>query len=282
MISNPSTGPYTQWENSATWVLMTPMKLLHQTTGNRGGGFAITNKEETIKLMAPLTLQENISHSWGEYQSVASRILSKVAGFDDLAADMRAVGGVAHNFDKILDAAKGAKGVEKTIRSTINEVGQRAQGIKIPHNKVDNPLVYQTSPHRTITFSFELASQSTKQPIGKDIYDITERFIYYSSPNLKPNDIEVDLPYIFEIQTIPSEIIYYPVCALTSVQPDYKAPYVDGYPMTITLTLTFEDLQPIFRNFLRDKSSRVTVVGKNAKKYKELKALENMKDNWMK
>ena len=90
MIQNPSTGPYTRWEYSATWVLMTPMKLHHQTTGNRGGGFAITNKEEPIKLIAPLTLQENISHSWTEYQSVAARILSKVAGFDDLAADIRA------------------------------------------------------------------------------------------------------------------------------------------------------------------------------------------------
>ena len=260
MLQNPSTGPYTSWENSATWVTITPMKLKHQTTGNRGGGFAITNKEEPFKLMAPLTMQENISHSWEEYQSVAARILSKVAGFDDLAADIRAVGGIAQNMNKILDAAKSAKGVEQTIRSTINAAGQQAQGIKIPHNKVDNPLVYKTSPHRSITFSFELASQAKKQPIGKDIYDIAEKFIFYSSPDLKPNDIEVDLPYIFEVQSIPAGIIYYPVCALTSVQPDYKAPYVGGYPMTLTLTLTFEDLQPIFRTFLRDRSNRVTVL----------------------
>jgi len=263
MLQNPSTGPYTRWEYSATWVLITPMKLHHQTTGNRGGGFAITNKEEPIKLLAPLTLQENISHSWTEYQSVAARILSKVAGFDDLAADIRAVGGIASNWDKILDAAKKAEGVEKTIRSTINEIGQRAQGIAIPHNKVDNPLVYETSPHRTITMSFELASQAKKQPIGKDIYDIAEKFIYYSSPDLKPNDIEVDLPYIFEVQTIPAGIIHYARCALTSVQPDYKAPYIGGFPMTITLTLTFEDLQPIFRTFLKEYAAKVTVIDPN-------------------
>jgi hypothetical protein len=66
--------------------------------------------------------------------------------------------------------------------------------------------------------------------------------------------------------TIPSEIIDYPVCALTSVQPDYKAPYVDGYPMTITLTLTFEDLQPIFRTFLKGGGrSRVTVKNPNSR-----------------
>lgn len=263
MLQNPSTGPHTRWKYSATWVLITPMKLHHQTTGNRGGGFAITNKEEPIKLLAPLTLQENISHSWTEYQSVAARILSKVAGFDDFAADARAIGSVGQNWKKVLDAAKKAEGVEKTIRSTINEMGQRAQGIAIPHNKIDNPLVYETSPHRTITMSFELASQAKKQPIGKDIYDIAEKFIYYSSPDLKPNDIEVDLPYIFEVQTIPAGIIHYARCALTSVQPDYKAPYIGGFPMTITLTLTFEDLQPIFRTFLKEYAAKVTVIDPN-------------------
>ncbi len=263
MLQNPSTGPWTRFTHSATWFLITPLKLLHQTTGNRGGGFKITGREEEIKLMAPATIQENISHQWEEYQSVAARILSKVAGFDDLAADVRAVGGVAKNFDKILDAAKSAKGIENTIRSTINAAGQSAAGIKIPHNKVDNPMVYKTSPHRTITISFELASQAKTQPIGKDIYDIAEKFIYYSSPDLKPNDIEVDLPYIFEVQTIPAGIIHYPRCALTSVQPDYKAPFVNGYPMTITLTLTFEDLQPIFRTFLKDNAAKVTVINPN-------------------
>ena len=260
MIKNPSVGPYVNWKYPATWVIMTPMKLNHQTTGNRGGGFAITDREEEISLLAPLNMQENISHQWSEYQTMASRILSKVAGFDDLTANIRALKGVAGGWDKILDTAKNARGVADTIRSSINAIGNAAQGVKIPHNKIDNPLVYETSPHRTITINFSLASQT--EPIGKDIYDITFKFINYSSPDLKPNDIEVDLPYIFSIRTDPSGIINYPVCALTSVQPDYKAPYVNGYPMTIDLTLTFEDLQPIFRTFLnKSYKAKVKVIG---------------------
>jgi len=259
MIQNPSIGRYADPSFDATWVIITPMKLHHQTTGNRGGGFAITGREEEIKLMAPPNLQENITHQWSEYQTMASRILSKVAGFDDLTANIRALGGVAKEWDKILDTAKNARGVSNTIRSSINAIGNAAQGVQIPHNKIDNPLVYETSPHRNITINFSLATQS--RPIGKDIYDITFKFINYSSPDLKPGDIEVDLPYIFSIRTEPSGIINYPVCALTSVQPDYKAPYVDGYPMTIDLTLTFEDLQPIFRTFLnKSYKSKVTVI----------------------
>ena len=77
-----------------------------------------------------------------------------------------------------------------------------------------------------------------------------QKLMKYSSPELKPgSDINIEFPYMWEIETLPSSFIKYKTCALIGVQPTWNAPYIgeNGVPSSVNLQLTFLDMSPLYR-----------------------------------
>ena len=74
----------------------------------------------------------------------------------------------------------------------------------------------------------------------------------YSSPDLiNESGIKIEFPYMWEIKTLPIDFINYPTCALTGVQPTWNSPYINGYPSSCNLQLTFVDLSPLYAGTIK-------------------------------
>jgi hypothetical protein len=71
---------------------------------------------------------------------------------------------------------------------------------------------------------------------------------------------KVELPYVFQVRTKTGvdgykDIVNMRCAAISSIQPTYFHPYVNGYPCKCELTITFIDIEPISR----DKTFNITV-----------------------
>ena len=223
------------------WVYLKPRKLEGQGTAGRGGSISVGGAGPTFKFLAPLDIQETVSHTWEPYESVQSRLAEKVRSVGKTVGEIEALG-KSFSFDTAKSLAS-SEGVNDFMRKTIANL----EGAAIPKMKVDTPLVYESSNRRNWIFNFNLVSEGiVKDSPSVDIIDVVQDLMKYSSPE-SAGSISINLPYIFDLSTSPASFIKASYTALTAVQPSYKGPYIKGYPSMCDLQLSFTDLSPLFR-----------------------------------
>ena len=109
--------------------------------------------------------------------------------------------------------------------------------------KSDAAIVYQDSANRQYSIEFEL--HAWRDP-KTEVYDPIRSLFEYSCANIaKDSFLSIELPYVFDIQIGNAVQIKY--AALTAVQPTWKFPWKDGYPMHATVSLTFMEIPPLYR-----------------------------------
>lgn len=259
-----SLEPYStgNWQNRATWVQMTPRKIVNQGTSGRGGNIQSGGERgATFIFLAPPTIAENIGHSWGAYDSIQSRIAEKAIGAAKIGRDFTSAATGAKNIfssGQLGNVFKGSNygtALEDLARTAYTSVG----GQNVPKIKVDKPLVYQDSQRRVLVLEFQLIAE--KDP-KKDILDVVQDLQKYSSAGINQRSgIDIEFPYYFEVITTPGEAIKYTTCALEAVQTTYNVPWINGFPSQCTLQLTFKDMSPLFRQTIQS-GSIINVVNR--------------------
>ena len=162
---------------------------------------------------APNEIQENITHSWEEHDSMAGRIAQIVT-----------------------DMAEGGKGVVELLKG--GTTGNKKY-------KLDAPLVWKNSPRREYTLPITLLNPDKPHLITGVVQD----FKKMSSAKAGPHNLSaVEFPYIFRVRLHPGAMVYIESAALTGIQTTYHHPYIGGYPIKIDMTLTFLDLSPLFEH----------------------------------
>lgn len=162
---------------------------------------------------APNEIQENITHSWEEHDSMAGRIAQIVT-----------------------DTQQGIKGIVELGKG--GTTGSKQY-------KLDAPLVWKNSPRREYTLPIVLLDADNPGLISEVVQD----FKRMSSAKAGPNNLSaVDFPYIFRVRLHPGSLVYMESAALTGIQTTYHYPFKDGYPIKIDMTLTFLDLEPLFEH----------------------------------
>lgn len=244
------------WRDNATWIQLIPRKIVNQGTSGRGGNLTGGESGPRFIFLAPVSIAENIGHTWGAYDSIQSRIAEKALGAAKIGADITSVvkgsqnlisGGI-EGLKSGFDGTNYGNVLESIARKAYNTVG----GHNVPKIKIDKPMVYQDSQRRQIIFEVNLIAE--KDP-KKDVLDVIQDLQKYSSPgiNLK-SGIDIDFPYYWEITTQPGEAIRYTTTALEAVQSTYNIPWKNGFPMQATLQLTFRDISPLFRQTIQSGS----------------------------
>jgi len=247
LVQRPKMGfPHAGFGSNALWIKMQAVELQSQNTANRGGSIQTGMYGPIFKFIAPENINETVSHSWEAYESMQSRLAEKIKGVARISEDAKGLKSLAGKL-KIDDLSKNNVGG----LSETNMLGAMAKlnlGTNIPKVKVDTPLVYTASERRQWNLTFQLASY--RDPLD-EVVDPIRELMKYSSPSLGSSQVHIKFPWIFKITTEPEGLLVVNHSALTSVQPTWKAPYIDGYPTSVELTLTFMDLSPLFKETIQ-------------------------------
>jgi len=135
-----------------------------------------------------------------------------------------------------------------------------SQGIS---SKNDNPFIYEDTQRRTVNIELKFA---TYKDASKEVWTPIQNLMRWScaesteSGSLATN---FKFPYVFELRTVTGSgeltgMINIPNAALTQILPTYEAPYKNGYPMSATVSVTFSEIDPVYRSSLVIRKSKVS------------------------
>jgi len=226
----PSHTRYEIGNKNYLWISVRPMKLSYTNPVkdlNMRANIVAESDPNLVKFMflAPEELQDNVVHNWEPLENLVSRVSDKV--------------------------------------------GQARQAVSMSTaiHKVDTATIYQDSNRREISITVNLAVYEDPE---KDVFEPINLLREYSSPSLMGEatyQTKVGNPNVFKVDTMKGNGEIVPLinikhAALTAVQPTFRHPYIDGYPSSCELVLTFSDMEPMSKStFTRVSTSRVAPGG---------------------
>jgi hypothetical protein len=165
----------------------------------------------------PTSYSTSQNHEWDKFESVGVK-------FNELATE------VAH--------------------ATHNITGLHAQSAK-----ADAPLYYKDSARREWMFEFQFIVHSNAY---SDVWLPIQEFLQMSAPRnagaifMGISDVGIEIPYLFNLQTKtgtgkPVPVLSVNEACITSIQPKYEQPYINGYPAKAELTITFRDMNVLYK-----------------------------------
>jgi len=221
------------------WVIIEAYDLESQKTYAREEDSIIRGSKmlDSFKFLLPEEWQENISHEWGETESMAGRLAQSIMKKEGLKED---IGGVLQSATSTLKS--GVNG--QSVQQILSAAGKKLSRDTLAH-KIDNSYVYKNSPRRSYTFEFTLV---VERDAKADVFDPIKSLEALSCPVLQGDFVGIKFPSVFKVYTKPNNLIYIENAALTGVQPTFSGPYINGYPSLCTVSLTFNDLSPMYRS----------------------------------
>jgi len=220
-----------------------------------------------IELLLPSSFQLGLSHEWAAYDSLTSKLAEKAAAYYKMTQGAAGLG------SGIINMAKSLLGGQGLFTSSLNSLVNLGT---IANTRVDSPMVYKSSSPVEYNLVFEFVAYG-KEDV-RYLQAIIKKLLMLSSPKY-PSAGAYDLntktpifikpPNVFRVESWnPSSKSLNPdvkpiniqIAAITSIQPNWKAPYRDGGATAMDLTMTLRDITPVFdRNFDDGASVKVTV-----------------------
>lgn len=215
------------------WLSLSVYELTNQTGDARDrGGIQTNGPVDNMAFLLPKTFQETLDHNWEEHQGIAQRLGDVIQTSNQAWKELQSAGRL-------------------DLRSA-----------QVSKEKPDAPLVYKGTSRRQLSLTFGLADQ------GSIYYDVLHPVIElqkYSSPTDKNDAIlyTIEFPHVFKLSVIDgngslSNLTSMEWASLQAVQPTYNGPYRNGSPSSCELTLTFIELEPVYKKIFERRSKRVS------------------------
>lgn len=184
---------------------------------------------------------------------------------------------IANAAQKFVDAANQSKlvqlgsrapqAIEKMIEDNqaidqnnfISQVGDSfknaAAASSTPRLSMDELKLFKSTGRQSVTFNFTLGVwKSSGGSYADKLYNeivMPVKSLQWCSSAYKSSAFTIEYPAIFNVKVGTTRSSRYLLemeyAFLTSVQPTFNAPWVEGMPMTCNLALTFENLLPIYK-----------------------------------
>lgn len=227
------------------WVNFIAKEMLEQKAYARGSSQIATGEIlGAWKLLSSREIVESVSHEWSEYESIGSRLSQKVG---EIKTGIKELGALKSG------AIKGAgEFITGSPESAARAFATGLTSSTVPKWKVDTSLVYKDSKRLEYSMTFHLAQTPGKSSYT-GVYKPVRKLEELSCASLAGDFIGINFPAVFRIFTSPSDIINIRYAALTAVQPTWRAPYKNGYPMSCELQLTFVDIEPLYKKTFEGK-----------------------------
>jgi len=160
------------------------------------------------------------------------------------------------------------KGV--TLKNVM-EQGAGVIGRKTAWTKVDAGLIYKGSERRQYSFRVGLVTQTDPWIDVLKPIRILQKLSCAEDIDSGVMPFTISAPAIFRISIEPSKFIYVENAALTDIQVNYNTNFhfglpgrgaeMSGVPKTAELSLTFVDLNPLYRRSVGSKDDKIVTVG---------------------
>jgi len=210
----PRSGFPFQFEEDTLWLELQAYKILEQSSTNASSkGIRREIIGSPMLFLMPSTFSTTMNHNYDNANSIAQP-------FAEAAQNLTAKGKDLAGF-----------------------------GMRIITNKYDTPLTFKDTERRVLNITVGLQDQGNTKA---DVFFPVRILELYSCPDKTPGIFDFDMPYVFTVRTVDSELIYFENAVLTSIQPTWYGPYRGGYPSKCELTLEFKDLEPLYRKTLSD------------------------------
>lgn len=229
-----------------TTVKFLSKSLEKQSAYARGSNSITTGDTRDSWIFAfPVEFNEQIAHTWETYQSIGSRLAEKVGEVQAAIADLQGVAGGATNTFKSMDGNKPVS--SDSIISTANQAALAMSTSDVPAFRVDTSLVYRDSSRREYSIAFQVMDDEGDpyNTVFKPVRELEK----YSCPEMKGDSlVGINFPYIFEVTSMGSDIINIKNAAIISVNPTWMYPFINDYPTRCELTISFKDIEPLYRS----------------------------------
>lgn len=211
------------------------------------------------KLLVSSDITESINHSWGKYESMSGKLQELVDSTAATISSGASIGSGAFTGKQqssptqIQAGSLGQAGnsANSMLTAAAEQSGLTSEQVK--NTKLDASMVYQDSTNRQFNIELELVAFSNPK---REVYDPIRAFMEFSCASAK-GMFGIDFPALFTLHSTSkggSGVISIELAALVSVQPTWKFPWKDGYPMAASVTLTFVEIPPLYRQTLKGQS----------------------------
>lgn len=213
----------------------------------------------TWKLLVSSDITETINHSWGKYESMAGKLqelVDKTAAAVSSGASIVSGAFTGKQQSSPVQTQMGSLGQAGNSMNSMLTVAAEQSGLtseQVKHTKLDASVVYQDSTNRQFTIEIELVAFADPK---KEVYDPIRALMEYSCASAN-GVFGVEFPAVFSLHSSSNGkggVFSIDLAALQSVQPTWKFPWKDGYPMAASVTLTFMEIPPLYRQTMRGQS----------------------------
>ena len=201
----------------------------------------------TWTFIAPEELQENVSHNWEPYESLASRLSSKVGEIHTALTDLQGFKAAAGGGYSGLTPNEGQSFAStETIKKVVSSAVRESAKVDVPAYRVDTAMVYKDSTRLEYSLTMTLADMygDPYNSIVKPVREL-ERL---SCPEMADDTILINFPYIFQVYTVGSELINVKNAAIINIAPLWKGPIINNHYSMCDLTIVFRDIEPLYRS----------------------------------
>lgn len=238
---NPDFEPYNDDTIfDGTWIHLKSIEVKFRTAmhGDNEGGLVFGKDGPEFYFLAPSQIMETVNHAWDPWETMSSRIAGRGIDFVQVVKDW---GSIKESLGNI--------GKDFSVGSFFKRLSSATEKVNY---KVDTPLVYADTDRLEWNLEFNLSSSDKISQTTMLVTLNVLRSLSMPMRNDSATGLSIDLPYIFDLTverqngdkclwfSQPTNVY----CAITSFQPTFLEPYVEGNPMRVNLTLTLKELSP--------------------------------------
>lgn len=200
-------------------------------------------------------LDYSISHTWDSGTDFVSNMSQKIVNGVNESSAIQAMIKLPQNLTNTQNAINGDESKWGDPMTVLKKgaVLTASSGTQL---RMDEAKLFKNTERQILTLNFTLGvwkSSSGSSYTDKLYNDIVlpVKSLQWCSSAYAKDLFTIEYPSIFSLK-IKTEngsksLLEMEYCVCTAVQPTFKAPWVNGMPMTCDLTLTFENLLPIYK-----------------------------------
>lgn len=232
------------------WLKVTPKTFRPNISIQKDYNQGSTKAATSLYFLLGQSVTTGLTHQWGELSTLSGAVRELTSTVKKQATDVASTGGaILGSFNvSTPDALQ---------RFNLTGAGRSA--------KNDAPYIYENTSRRQVALELQFAAHRNAE---YEVWNPIQSLMVWSCASGSVGTqfgTEFNFPYVFKVQTVTGtgkevDIINFRDAAMESVLPVFNQPYKDGYPMSASCSVTFVDINPVYREIVANGGKAAVTV----------------------